>query len=71
MSHSRLGVDRCPGGAEYGHGMNLTTVHGFGCCDDWASGKTESASRAEEFREAAARWGETWPRPDKELEPGG
>ncbi len=68
---NRLGVDSCPGGAEYGHGANLATVHGFGCCDDWASGKTASTSRAEGFREAAARWGETWPRPDKELEPGG
>lgn len=23
---------RCPGGAEYGHGMSLTTVHAGGCC---------------------------------------
>ena len=32
---NRSGVDSCPGGAEYGHGQNLTTVHGFGCCEDW------------------------------------
>jgi hypothetical protein len=27
---------RCPGGAEYGHGMSLTTVHAGGCCERWA-----------------------------------
>jgi hypothetical protein len=25
-------TDRCPGVAEYGHGMNLTTVHSSSCC---------------------------------------
>jgi hypothetical protein len=30
-----LGADRCAGGAEYGHGMTLTTVHAGGCCADW------------------------------------
>jgi hypothetical protein len=28
-------VGRCPGGAEYGHGMTLTTVHAGGCCAAW------------------------------------
>lgn len=24
---------KCPGGAEYGHGMSLTSVHAGGCCE--------------------------------------
>ena len=28
-------TDKCPGGAEYGHGMSLTTVHAGGCCERW------------------------------------
>ena len=31
-------VGRCPGGAEYGHGMSLTTVHAGGCCAEWDRG---------------------------------
>ncbi len=26
---------QCPGGAEYGHGMTLTSVHGGDCCERW------------------------------------
>lgn len=42
---ARLGLGRpylsgpnagtCPGSAEYGHGMSLTTVHSGGCCAAW------------------------------------
>jgi hypothetical protein len=31
VRHPILGVDKCPGGAECGHGMTLTTIH-LRCC---------------------------------------
>jgi hypothetical protein len=37
-------VGKCPGGAEYGHGMSLTTVHGLGCCEAWNQARAEAAA---------------------------
>ncbi len=34
---------RCPGGAEYGHGMTLTTVHAGGCCTTWDQARIAAA----------------------------
>ena len=36
---------KCPSGAEYGHGMSLTTVHAGGCCEAWAAAQTEPAPK--------------------------
>lgn len=47
----------CPGGAEYGHGLTLTTVHAGGCCDSWAAARAEATRAAdgpEARREAVA-----------------
>jgi hypothetical protein len=32
-------VGKCPGAAEYGQGMNLTTVHEGTCCEQWEATK--------------------------------
>jgi hypothetical protein len=37
---------QCPGSAEYGHGMSLTTFHG-GCCDAWATARAAAAAEPE------------------------
>ena len=37
-------VGQCPGGAEYGHGMSLTTVHVAGCCAAWDQARTEATA---------------------------
>jgi hypothetical protein len=57
----RLGVDRCPGIDERGHGRAMSIIHDNSCCAEWESGQASSATRAKEFREAATRWGATWP----------
>ena len=41
-------VGGCPGGAEYGHGMSLTTVHAGGCCNAWAAAHPEAGTPAPE-----------------------
>jgi hypothetical protein len=33
----------CPGGAEYGHGTTLTTVHAGGCCAAWDHARAAAA----------------------------
>jgi hypothetical protein len=53
----RLGLDRpsvsgpnvgkCPGGAPYGHGMTLTTVHARGCCQAWDQARAEATAEPE------------------------
>jgi hypothetical protein len=37
-------VSNCPGGAEYGHGMSLTTVHAGGCCQAWDAARAEATA---------------------------
>jgi hypothetical protein len=63
----RLGVDRCPGIDERGHGLTMAVIHDPGCCIEWAGGEAAPA-RTEAFREAASRWGSTWPKPAAEPE---
>jgi hypothetical protein len=47
-------VGKCPGGAEYGHGMSLTTVHAGGCCAQWDQARAEAGpGRASEPRAEA------------------
>jgi hypothetical protein len=65
----RLGVDRCPGIDERGHGLTTAVIHDGGCCAEWSAGETPAPDRAEAFREAAARWGASWPKPEPEPEP--
>jgi len=62
----RLGVDRCPGVDERGHGLTMSTIHDNSCCAEWESGQASTPARAKEFREAATRWGATWPRREPE-----
>ena len=62
----RLGVDRCPGVDERGHGLTMSTIHYNSCCAEWESGQASTPARAKEFREAAACWGATWPRREPE-----
>jgi hypothetical protein len=38
----------CPGTAEYGHGMSLTSVHG-GCCARWERVRNEKALKEPEL----------------------
>jgi hypothetical protein len=57
----RLGVDQCPGIGERGHGLTMAVIHGAGCCQEWETGRAAAPARAESFRQAAARWGMTWP----------
>ncbi len=64
----RLGVDRCPGIDERGHGLSVAVIHGADCCAEWSAGEAGPA-RAEAFREAASRWGSTWPKAAPEPEP--
>jgi hypothetical protein len=68
-------VGKCPGGAEYGHGMSLTTVHAAGCCAAWDQTRADAA-RAERDAEVAAADDAGWagrgfanPYADPELEP--
>jgi hypothetical protein len=63
---ARLGVDRCPGVDERGHGLTMSIIHDGTCCQEWASGVTPWPDRAEAFREVAERWGSTWPKPEPE-----
>src|SRR5215468_5049796 len=39
----RMGADigQCPGGAEYGRGLNRTTVHSHGCCERWEEARRQ------------------------------
>jgi hypothetical protein len=62
----RLGVDRYPGVDERGHGLTMSIIHDNSCCAEWESGRASTPARAEEFREAAARWGAMWPGPEPE-----
>jgi hypothetical protein len=62
----RLGVDRCPGVDERGHGLTMSIIHDNSCCAEWESGQASTPARAKEFREAAACWGATWPRREPE-----
>ena len=65
----RLGVDLCPGVDERGHGLTTAVIHDAECCVEWAGGEAAAPARAEAFREAAARWGGTWPKAAPEPEP--
>ena len=40
-------VGKCPGGAEYGHGMTLTTVHAGDCCAAWEQAHAEAENELE------------------------
>jgi hypothetical protein len=64
----RLGADSCPGISERGHGLTVSVIHDSSCCTEWESGQASTPTRAEEFREAAIRWGAIWP--GHELEAG-
>ena len=66
QDHARLGVDACPGIDERGHGLTMRTLHDDGCCAEWASAQASTSARAAAFREAAARWGSTWPKAEPE-----
>ena len=72
ISHSgpgdRLGVDLCPGVDERGHGLAMAVIHDAGCCAEWAGSEAAGPARAEAFRDAAARWGGTWPKAEVEPE---
>ncbi len=60
----RAGVDYCPGVDERGHGMRLALIHDAQCCQEWGSGQASTPARAAAFTDAAARWGDAWPRPE-------
>ena len=62
----RLGVDRCPGVDQRGHGLTMSIIHDSSCCAEWESGQASTPARAKEFREAAIRWGATWPQREPE-----
>jgi hypothetical protein len=62
----RLGVDRCPGIGERGHGLTMSIIHDYSCCAEWESGQASTPTKAREFREAAIRWGAIWPGPEPE-----
>jgi hypothetical protein len=64
----RLGVDLCPGVDERGHGLTMAVIHDAGCCAEWAGGEAAAPARGEAFRDAAARWGGTWPKAEVEPE---
>jgi len=65
---ARLGVDLCPGVDERGRGLSMAVIHDAGCCAEWTGEQAAAPPRAEAFREAAARWGSTWPKPAPEPE---
>ena len=58
---ARLGADQCPGTGQRGHGLTMAVIHDPGCCQEWETGQASTPARAESFRQAAARWGMTWP----------
>ena len=57
---SSSGVEyRCPGGAEYGHGLTAKTVHGSGCCDKFARlSASEQAATGLRYPAAVPKSGE-------------
>lgn len=66
----RLGIDRCPGIDERGHGLTMRILHDSTCCAEWQAGETPYPARAAEFRKAAERFGSTWPNADREPDAG-
>ena len=58
---ARLGANQCPGVDERGHGLTMAVIHDAGCCQEWETGQAATPARTESFRQAAARWGITWP----------
>lgn len=58
---ARAGVDECPGIDQRGHGLTMAIIHDPGCCSEWETGQAATPARTEAFRQAAARWGTSWP----------
>ena len=52
---------QCPGVDQRGHGLTMAVIHDTGCCGEWEPGQAATPDRAGAFRQAAARWGITWP----------
>jgi hypothetical protein len=46
----------------------MAVIHDAGCCAEWAGGEAAAPARGEAFRDAAARWGGTWPKAEVEPE---
>jgi hypothetical protein len=57
----RLGVDRCPGVDERGHGLTMSIIHDNSCCAEWETaenGMRRPGELVEEFAERAGS--EAW-----------
>jgi hypothetical protein len=39
----------------------MAVIHDAVCCREWETGQASAPARAGSFRQAAARWGTTWP----------
>ena len=49
---------------ERSHGLTMSIIHDSSCCAERESGQVATPPGAEEFREAAIRWGAAWPGPE-------
>ena len=49
---------------ERSHGLTMSITHDDSCCAERESGQVAAPPGAEEFREAAIRWGAAWPGPE-------